>query len=66
MKLQTRTLLLSILITVVMFIMLGVSLYKQKVALENSNYNRVSELLISSSKIIESYEKMEKEGLLTK
>ena len=66
MKLKTKTILMSVLITISMLIVLSGALYKQKESLEASNYERVSELLISASKIIESFEGMEKRGELTR
>jgi methyl-accepting chemotaxis protein len=49
-----------------MLTMLGVALYKEKTSLEDSNYNRVAELLVSASKIIEAFEQMERNGEMTR
>lgn len=66
MKLRTKSILLSVLIMFSMLTMLGVALYKEKTSLEDSNYNRVAELLISASKIIEAFEQMERNGEMTR
>ena len=66
MKLRTKSVLLSLLIMFSMMAMLGVALYKEKISLEESNYNRVAELLVSASKIIEAFEQMERNGEMTR
>lgn len=66
MKLRTKSILLSLLIMFSMMTMLGVALYKEKTSLEESNYNRVAELLVSASKIIEAFEQMERNGEMTR
>lgn len=66
MKLKTKITGLSVVIFLSMSILLGFSLIQQKFALEDSNYERVAELLVSASKIVESFEDMEKRGELTR